>query len=75
MERENRNNYAKNCHLCTNNIKHVDYKDVELLKKFIDPYAKMLGKRRSGLCAGHQREISEAIKRARFLALMPFLSR
>lgn len=67
--------YQKQCLLCTNNVKYVDYKDTENLSKFVDPYARVLNHRRSGTCAGHQRQITTAIKRARFLALMPFLAR
>lgn len=68
-------NYLKQCYFCTNNIKHVDYKDVDLIGKFIDPYARILNHRRSGLCAGHQRELATAIKHARFMALLPFIAR
>lgn len=65
----------KQCPLCTNNIKYVDYKDVELLSKFVDGYARVQNHRRTGVCAGHQRDVTSAIKRARFLALMPYLAR
>ncbi|MBI2100483.1 MAG: 30S ribosomal protein S18 [Candidatus Vogelbacteria bacterium] len=64
----------KHCHFCNNNVRYPDYKDVEGLKKFLDPHARLLPKRRSGLCAGHQRKLATAVKRARFLALLPFLS-
>lgn len=67
--------YHKQCPLCTNNIKFVDYKDTDLLAKFLDPYAKIVAKRRSGMCAGHQRELATAIKHARFMALLPFIAR
>lgn len=72
---ESRNNYHKQCYFCTNNIKYIDYKDIELLSKFLDPYAKIVNHRRSGLCASHQRDLGNAIKRARFLALLPFIAR
>ncbi|PIR57921.1 MAG: 30S ribosomal protein S18 [Parcubacteria group bacterium CG10_big_fil_rev_8_21_14_0_10_38_31] len=65
----------KQCYFCTNNIKTVDYKDVESLKKFIDPLARILSRRKSGTCAKHQRKITMSIKRARFLALLPFIGR
>lgn len=64
----------KQCHFCTNNIKSVDYKEVEALKKFIDPQAKILKKNKSGLCAKHQRKFSLAVKRARFMALLPYIA-
>lgn len=64
----------KHCYFCNNNVHYPDYKDVEVLKKFLDPHARLLAKRRSGLCATHQRKLAQAVKRARFLALLPFLS-
>jgi small subunit ribosomal protein S18 len=54
--------------------KHVDYKDVAYLRQFTSPHAKMLSKKRTGLPAGKQREIAQAIKRARYMALMPYLA-
>ncbi len=65
----------KYCHFCTNNIKAVDYKELETLKKFLDPYARIAGHRRSGVCAKHQRQLATAVKRARFMALLPFVAR
>jgi small subunit ribosomal protein S18 len=57
-----------------NNIKHVDYKDVEILKKFLNPNARMLSRRKSGLTAKNQRLLSTAIKRARFMGLLPYVA-
>ena len=65
----------KQCFFSQNNIKHVDYKDVELLKKFVNPHARMNGKKKTSVCARSQRQLSQAIKRARYMALMPFVSR
>lgn len=53
--------------------KFVDYKDVGYLKLFTNPHAKMLSKRRTGMPAGKQRDIAQAIKRARFMALLPYV--
>lgn len=53
--------------------KFVDYKDIEYLRQFTNPYAKMLSKKRTGMPAAKQREIALAIKRARFMALLPYL--
>lgn len=58
-----------------NNIKYVDYKDIEILRKFISPSGKISPRRRSGLTAKHQREVALAIKRARFMGLVPFIAR
>jgi len=54
--------------------KFVDYKDIAYLKQFTNPHAKMLSRRRTGMQAGKQREIALAIKRARYMALLPYLS-
>jgi small subunit ribosomal protein S18 len=65
----------KNCYFCTGNIKYVNYRDTELLKKFLDPHARVTNHRRTGSCAKHQRQLALAAKRARFLALIPFVAR
>ena len=54
--------------------KYIDYKDVAYLKQFTNPHAKMLSKKRTGIPENKQRDISQAIKRARFMALMPYVS-
>lgn len=56
------------------NKKFVDYKDVPYLRQFTSPHAKILGKKRTGVSASKQREITLAIKRARYMALLPYLS-
>ncbi len=65
----------KNCFFCTGNIKHIDYKDVRLLQKFLSPYGKIQSRSRTGICVKHQRVLAKAIKRARYLALLPFVSK
>ena len=55
------------------NKKFVDYKDVAYLRQFMNPHAKILGKKRSGVSAAKQRQIALAIKRARYMALLPYL--
>jgi len=65
----------KQCFFSQNNIKYVDYKDVELLKKFLNPHARMQGKKKTYVKARSQRQLAEAIKRARFMALLPFVAR
>lgn len=54
--------------------KHIDYKDVAYLKQFTDPHARMLSKRRTGIPALKQRDIAAAIKRARYMALLPYIA-
>lgn len=69
------NNAMKQCYFSQNNIKHVDYKDVEILKKFLNPHGRMLSRKKSGLSAHFQRKLSIAVKRARFIGLLPYVSR
>jgi small subunit ribosomal protein S18 len=57
------------------NIQHIDYKDTELLKKFLNPHARILSRKKTGVSAKNQRALAEAIKRARFLGLLPYLTR
>lgn len=63
------------CYFCVNNIPMVDYQDVQILQKFISSYKKIAPRRRSNLCALHQRKVARAIKRARVMALLPFIPR
>lgn len=58
-----------------NNIKHIDYKDVDILKLFVSPSGKIMPRRRTKLSAKHQREIAQAVKRARFMGLLPFVAK
>ncbi len=58
-----------------NSINFIDYKDTEILVKFLNPHARILSRKKTGLTAGNQRELSNAIKRARFMALLPYVSR
>ncbi len=55
--------------------KYVDYKNVQYLKTFMTPHARIQGARRSKVPASHQRKIDEAIKRARFMGLLPYIAR
>lgn len=62
----------KVCYFCANHIDHPDYKDVELLGRFISDKGKILPRRVTGTCAKHQRALTTSIKRARIMALLPF---
>lgn len=63
------------CFFCSQNIDDIDYKDAELLRRFISSQAKIVDPRYSGTCVKHQRRLAQAIKRARFLGLLPFVRR
>lgn len=60
------------CYFCAIHIKDIDYKQIDLIRKFISNYAKILPKKRMGSCSKHQRKLALAIKRARFMALLPY---
>ena len=64
----------KICIFCADKVDFIDYKDSNKLKKFISERGKILPRRVSGTCAKHQRELTTAIKRARNMALLPFVA-
>ena len=64
----------KVCYFTKNHIKYIDYKDVDLLKKYISPSGKITPKRITGTSAKYQRRLATAIKRARYMALLPFVA-
>jgi len=61
------------CRFCADKVKTIDYKDLKRLENFITERGKMVSTRFSGNCAKHQRRIAEAIKKARFLSLLPYV--
>ena len=63
----------KVCQFCADKSQEIDYKDVEKLKRFVSEKGKILPRRVTGLCAKHQREVTVAIKRAREMALLPYV--
>ena len=64
----------KVCVFCADKVSFIDYKDSAKLRKFISERGKILPRRISGTCAVHQRELNTAIKRARNMALLPFVT-
>ena len=60
------------CSFCADKVAHIDYKDINKLKKYVTERGKILPRRISGNCAKHQRELTRAIKRARQIALLPY---
>lgn len=65
----------KQCYFSQHNIKHIDYKDTEILRKFINPHGRILTRKRTGISAKYQRQLATAVKRARFIGLLPYVSR
>ena len=62
----------KVCAFCQDKVEALDYKDVAKLKRYMTEKGKIVPRRISGLCAKHQRELTNAIKRARVMALLPY---
>lgn len=66
---------SKPCLFCADSDLKIDYKDVKTIQRFINSYGKIDPKKRSGLCPKHQRRLTVAIKRARIMALLPFVGK
>ncbi|HHY53169.1 MAG TPA: 30S ribosomal protein S18 [Clostridiales bacterium] len=64
----------KVCAFCVDHVAHIDYKDVPRLRRYLSERAKIIPRRVTGTCARHQRQLMVAIKRARHLALLPYIS-
>jgi len=76
-ERDNRARPRKRkkvCQFCVDKCQFIDYKDTVKLRRFLSERSKILPRRTTGTCAQHQRELTEAIKRARQIALLPYIT-
>ncbi|AST94466.1 30S ribosomal protein S18 [Sutcliffiella cohnii] len=71
--RGGRNKRRKVCYFTANGITHIDYKDIDVLKKFVSERGKILPRRVTGTSAKYQRKLTIAIKRARQMALLPYV--
>jgi len=65
----------KSCYFCRKKIKEISYTDIQTLRRFLGVWSKIKPAKNTGTCTKHQRMLSKAIKRARFLALLPYVSR
>jgi len=63
----------KNCYFCEEDIKQIDYKDIGKLQESLTHRGKIRSRRQTSTCAQHQRQLARAVKRARHLALLPFV--
>jgi small subunit ribosomal protein S18 len=63
------------CPLCESGVKYVSYKDIFQLKKFTSVRGKIISSEKSGLCHKHQKQLRQAIKRARYMALLPYVAK
>jgi small subunit ribosomal protein S18 len=68
-------NTNQQCFFCSQNIEVIDYKDVDLIKRFTSSQAKIIDPMHTRVCASHQRRLARAIKLARHMALLPFVAR
>ncbi len=75
MEKNNQTVKSKGCYFCENGLREVEWKDAQLLRKFLSSYGKILPKKRTKVCSTHQRKIAIAIKRARIMAIIPFVNK
>lgn len=64
---------VKKCRFCAEKVESIDYKDIPLLRRYLTPSGKILGSRITGNCTRHQKLLARAIKRARYLALLPYV--
>ena len=64
----------KVCMFCVDKVEHIDYKDIARLRKCVSERSKILPRRITGTCAKHQRQLTVAIKRARLMAMLPYVS-
>ena len=64
----------KVCSFCVDKIEYIDYKDINRLRRFVNERGKILPRRTTGTCAAHQRQLTVAIKRARQIALLPYVA-
>jgi len=71
-DRRDRRPHRKSCRFCADKIVHIDYKEIGRIKVFISERGKIVPRRITGNCAKHQRALTNAIKRARVLALLPY---
>ncbi len=72
--RGNRKSRKKVCSFCVDRVYHIDYKDVPRLRRYLSERGKIVPRRVTGTCARHQRQLTVAIKRARHIAFLPFVS-
>ena len=64
----------KVCAFCVDKVEQIDYKDAQKLKRYLSERSKILPRRTTGTCAMHQRQLTDAIKRARHVALLPYVT-
>ena len=66
-------NTERQCTFCRANVDAVNYKDTKTLQRYLSSFGKIVPRKRSGVCAWHQRKLATAIKRSRFMAMLPYV--
>ena len=74
-QKKNEFKKQRSCYFCRENVQEIDYKDTNTLRRYLSSFAKIVPRKRSGVCAFHQRKLANAIKRARIMALLPFVQK
>ena len=74
MKPRPRKSRRKVCGFCVDRVEHIEYKDTARRRKYVSERGKIMPRRMSGVCAKHQRELAIAIKRARIVALLPYVA-
>ncbi len=64
----------KSCRLCTDKLEHIDYKEIDRIARYVTERGKIIPSRLTGTCAKHQRRLTISVKRARFMALLPYVA-
>ena len=65
----------KSCFFKENNIEHIDYKDTHVLERFLNPHGRIIASKRTGVSRKMQKRLAQAVKRARFMGLIPYINR
>ncbi|MBU0540041.1 30S ribosomal protein S18 [Patescibacteria group bacterium] len=63
----------RQCNFCQFSVEAINYKDTNTLRRYLSSFGKIVPRKRSGVCAWHQRKLAQAIKRARFMGLLPYV--
>jgi len=74
IPKNSNNSQPKPCYFCQNKVSTMDYKNVQLLRRFMSPHSKILSRIKTGTCASHQHKVVKALKQARHMALLPFIA-
>ncbi|MFP3937567.1 MAG: 30S ribosomal protein S18 [Phycisphaerae bacterium] len=74
QKRRSRSAEQAKCRFCREKVSEIDYKDIATLSKLTTQQGKMFSRKRSGNCARHQRSVKRAVKRARYMALLPYVA-